>query len=321
MKKTLTTAIMIAILATGCNNKREANQESTDSTSVERDSAMLDPGKNANLDTVSLTSGKALALSDKAFEMMTKLANMYKTVEIDSVKYYVVEGDLLMDRDELYMHTLKLLNKDTAATKNNKLTIALTTDGSYAKWPSNYVIKYAVLKKSFQSTQAYQQAVADMREATTDWMKACNIQFEYVAQLDNGQVGSEIDPRLTFIVREFGSGGAFIAQAFFPTDPPYKRKILLDHVFFRMQESRSGVLRHELGHVLGFRHEHIWTKGTDCPAEQIIEDYLGASLIGTNKDCSSVMHYICGGCGSFEMKLSPSDIEGARSIYGPPLTN
>ncbi|WP_199233893.1 M57 family metalloprotease, partial [Pedobacter sp. HMWF019] len=140
---------------------------------------------------------------------------------------------------------------------------------------------------------------------------------EYVPQLDNQSVDDDMDPSLTFVIREFNSRGDFIANAFFPNDPPYKRKLFIDPRFFTMQESKAGVLRHELGHVLGFRHEHIWSAAESCKGEGIIDGYLGARQ-QTAYDCYSAMHYPCGGCGTLEMKLTQSDIAGAQKIYGKP---
>eukprot|EP00689_Sawyeria_marylandensis_P003393 EC825693.1.p1 GENE.EC825693.1~~EC825693.1.p1 ORF type:complete len:105 (+),score=28.93 EC825693.1:184-498(+) len=44
------------------------------------------------------------------------------------------------------------------------------------------------------------------------------------------------------------------------------------------------VLRHELGHVLGFRHEHVWEHLT----EETEED---CTLLGDAVDENSIMHY------------------------------
>jgi hypothetical protein len=76
------------------------------------------------------------------------------------------------------------------------------------------------------------------------------------------------------------------------------------------------VLRHELGHVLGFRHEHIRDEAPlGCP-----EDDIGTKQTSnlTPFDRYSVMHYLCGGAGSKELNITDFDRRGARSLYGPP---
>src|SRR5678815_2857671 len=55
----------------------------------------------------------------------------------------------------------------------------------------------------------------------------------------------------------------------------------------------AGVARHELGHILGFRHEHPWAPGAPCSEQQTYTapnvDLTGRRL--TAYDQVSVMHY------------------------------
>jgi hypothetical protein len=82
-----------------------------------------------------------------------------------------------------------------------------------------------------------------------------------------------------------------------------------------------GVMSHELGHILGFRHEHPWTPG-GCASEAIAPmglDTTGRRL--TAYDNTSVMHYpvsACGGTPNVDFGFSELDGVGARSIYGMP---
>jgi hypothetical protein len=119
-----------------------------------------------------------------------------------------------------------------------------------------------------------------------------------------------------FAVREFDASGQFIASAFFPNDPRNRRRVLIDPSFFAANLSfdRIGVLRHELGHVLGFRHEHIRSGAPPaCPDE----DVFGAIDL-TRYDPQSVMHYFCGGLGTRELRITAIDRNGSRQVYGPP---
>jgi hypothetical protein len=69
-----------------------------------------------------------------------------------------------------------------------------------------------------------------------------------------------------------------------------------------------------LGHVLGFRHEHIRSGApADCPQEGTSD-----AINLTEYDPRSVMHYFCGGIGTQEMKLTEVDRQGAQAVYGPP---
>jgi hypothetical protein len=86
--------------------------------------------------------------------------------------------------------------------------------------------------------------------------------------------------------------------------------------------TRTGVVRHELGHMLGFRHEHPWDPTPACGESQSVgapTDVTGRQL--TAYDKSSVMHYPhCDGISGVDMVLSPLDGDGSRSIYGMPAS-
>ena len=113
--------------------------------------------------------------------------------------------------------------------------------------------------------------------------------------------------------------GQFIASAFFPNDPPDRRRILIDPSYFDPQLGfdQVGVLRHELGHVLGFRHEHIRSGAPpDCPDEDVT-----GTLDLTQYDPKSVMHYFCGDLGSKTLEITDVDRIGAQRVYGLPLSS
>ena len=149
----------------------------------------------------------------------------------------------------------------------------------------------------------------------------CGVDFEYAGEHDGHATPSDspatIDPDLVFTVRYVDAGGQFIAAAFFPTYPPARRRVLIDPSYYApdLRFDPVGVLRHELGHVLGFRHEHIRSGAPAVCPDEGTEDLVEL----TAYDPQSVMHYFCGGVGSSELRITEVDREGAQKLYGPPL--
>ena len=121
-----------------------------------------------------------------------------------------------------------------------------------------------------------------------------------------GDVTSHND--VTFIVRRYDSVSEYVAAAFFPNYAPARRYLNIDPSYFTTSFDRVGVLRHELGHVLGYRHEHI--RGV---AGCYQEDDQWRPL--TQYDPRSVMHYFCGGAGNLQLTLTELDRSGHRTLY------
>lgn len=148
-----------------------------------------------------------------------------------------------------------------------------------------------------------------LKIATQDWMDVAGVRFFYKPSEDVNCTPS--NQNVMFDVRPV-SFGQYLARSFFPSYPRNNRNILIDASSFKHSfVSFSGFLRHELGHTLGFRHEHISKNGN----QQCLED--GNFMPLTVYDQFSVMHYPqCGGKNNIEnMILSPLDKTGASKVY------
>ncbi len=164
-------------------------------------------------------------------------------------------------------------------------------EGRMVRWKKGLVLTYNVLKRSFASDAQYQTVVQAMRVATADWEAACGVNFKHLSDLDGGVAPGS--PASLFRVQAVDAGGRFIAMAFFPNEPLARRAVVIDPSFFSptLRFDRTGVLRHEFGHVLGFRHEHIRSEAPAiCPDET-----TGNTINLSDYDPRSVMHYFCGG--------------------------
>jgi serine protease len=118
---------------------------------------------------------------------------------------------------------------------------------------------------------------------------------------------------VVFDVRETRST-EYLARAFFPSFPRRDREIRISTTAFGTLGAwtLTGILRHELGHVLGFRHEHTRPEAGTC-----FEDTSWRAL--TDYDSASVMHYPqCNGTQAGDLVITERDAAGAAALYGAP---
>lgn len=153
--------------------------------------------------------------------------------------------------------------------------------------------------------------VAAMESASGSWEAVTDVNFAH----DSGQDGgcSASNDQVLFDVRPV-SGADYLARAFFPKDPRAERNVLIDDSAFDLDPNGkltlAGILRHELGHVLGFRHEHTRPEAGEC-----FEDDNWRPL--TDYDAFSTMHYPqCNGAGDWSLALTARDRSGAACLYG-----
>jgi hypothetical protein len=280
---------------------------------------------------------RAKASETEPDSLYSRLRQKLDRVKIDGVDLYVAEGDTLLDEDQLWLYSLEREESDRAAKNRNFAKLGgmgtarllqppsqpsgllgiVDENGRFVRWPENMVLTYCVLKQTFVGPDRddhYQLVVERMKEATADWEATCDVRFEHKQALDSFD-GVRPDG-VVFPVRELDTNGRFIAASFFPNDPLDRRRLVIDPSFYpaALRFSKRGVLRHELGHVLGFRHEHIRGGAPpECPKES-----TAGTFPFTDYDPKSVMHYFCGGVGSAELAITPLDQVGAVKLYGAP---
>jgi hypothetical protein len=242
---------------------------------------------------------------------------------------FVAEGDLPLDDAQLRFFAktwadkeaqfLAALNAVGPAQPEPEHKIVLhVVFGQKRHWIPGSTVKYCIQKRTFTEAQ-YEDMKTRMKDATGAWEAACNINFEHAEDKDD--TVPEVTPPqgVTFTVRRAAQpSGSTLALAFFPGDPGPNRHIWLFPSFYGAHGfDRTGILRHELGHTLGFRHEFSQpgTPPNACQREQ-----LGEGIPLTPPDAQSVMQYFCpqAGLGSKTMRLTDLDRLGARKVYGAP---
>jgi hypothetical protein len=223
---------------------------------------------------------------------------------------FVMEGDLLRNEQQVRE---ELAERAARPAVPGAELIVNTENGveTYWKQRSTRTLAYAVDRSSFPDAANYARVVTNVDKATREWEKACSAcGVDFVYKQDQDAAPSL--ETLTFIVRQVDAQGAFIAAAFFPNDAPSSRFLDIDPSYYSTTFDAVGVLRHELGHVLGYRHEH-----TRNVAGCFFEDSAWKPL--TPYDPHSVMHYFCGGGGDMRLKITKLDKKGHTGLYMRPV--
>jgi hypothetical protein len=219
---------------------------------------------------------------------------------------YIVEGDMAID-DEARLRTYF-----DRSVGNSRLAIleAGLLDNLDVRWDDTEKLNLTYcVSKNFGNR--YDQVVEALSDATAAWEGAADVRFVHLADHDDDC--NKDDDDVVFDVRPVKSK-PYLARSFFPDYPRSIRNILVDKSAFSSRIPLVGALRHELGHILGFVHEHIRAPDAsgNCAGD---EPYRGL----TPYDSSSVMHYSqCGGTNGTAFTLSADDVLGVQEVYGAP---
>ncbi|HEY9494399.1 MAG TPA: M57 family metalloprotease [Intrasporangium sp.] len=251
-----------------------------------------------------VTSAAAVPLADDTGAVPTFQEFAGSTYHDGQV--FVVNGDEAMDSSG----ELRQFYDDMLAAPKHAIDDGLivnTVQGRDDKWSQAQVgnLTYCVSTK-FGSRHA--DIVAAMQGGTALWENASSaIDYVYVPSQDgscntrNNNVVFSVEPVQTT---------QYIARAFFPSTPKRSRNVLVDDSIWSAGSwTPSNIMGHELGHTLGFRHEHTRPESGTC-----FEDNNWRPL--TPYDSASIMHYPqCNGS-SDDLSMTSSDVAGARALYG-----
>ena len=257
-------------------------------------------------------------------DLVEKIKSTSPKVTLDGQTYYIVELDQKLKESELQRYAAGILNaaQITKADAPEGL-VAATIDGKPMRWEIPVVLTWAIDEASF-SGHAAELAVAKTicTKATEAWNSAASASgiLNSVRFAEDGN-----DPVFKFKFEQFGDPNLY-AFAFFPNDTADKRFVHIGPTTFLQPNDfdQVGVIRHELGHVLGFRHEHIRPEAQAgmTPAEKAsMEKWVTGGIGGealSKYDSQSVMHYPLNGHGTLDFQISDLDKEGFKKLYTLP---
>ncbi|WP_436700152.1 M57 family metalloprotease [Nocardioides sp. BYT-33-1] len=224
-------------------------------------------------------------------------------VDVDGA--YVVNGDeAISTRAELRRFYASMVG--SRKTKDDGLVVN-TVSGRDDRWSATQAANLTYCVSTRFGTR-HADVVAAMSAGAGLWEAATSrINFVHVPTQDgsctvrNNNVLFSVEPVST---------SQYIARAFFPSTPKRQRNVLVDDSIWTSGTWEPGdILGHELGHALGFRHEHTRPESGTC-----FEDNNWRPL--TPYDAASIMHYPqCNGS-SADLEFQASDAAGARALYG-----
>jgi serralysin len=239
-------------------------------------------------------------------------ASVYQ--EPDTGFYIYNQDEVAENEDELRAAYARYageeLEHNSGIASKQQGLIVHRVNGVDARWSSSAAlnITYCVSSSSFGSR--YSTVVNAMNSATAAWEgTGARINFVHASQYDSNCTASQTG--VVFDVRQTTTT-SYLARAFFPNNARSARNVLISTSAFGNVSpyTLTGILRHELGHTLGFRHEHTRPEaGGVC-----FEDNSWRAL--TSYDSRSVMHYPqCNGTQTGDLVLTSLDSTGCRALY------
>lgn len=247
---------------------------------------------------------------------------------------YLVEDDIgVTDRADLLPYYQR-------QEQSSALTILQTISGSTRfdqPWPvgTRMALKYCIATAGARKFQAAEYATlkAAFDEATAAWENAtrlnggpATIDFQHVVAADANCTPT--NGTVVFAVQLADDMAPYRARSFNPTASASQRILYVHPRIFTAPPTSgegsaltvAGTFKHELGHVLGFVHEHLRAPpgGVSCTDDPFANRAVSQYDVGSVMAYKNLKQGTNGGCTTTGVKpdvLTSYDVAGARCIY------
>ncbi|KAL7948360.1 hypothetical protein V8C42DRAFT_342404 [Trichoderma barbatum] len=171
--------------------------------------------------------------------------------------------------------------------KSDPFSLWIGLYGDIPRWKKGQVVQFAALAGGYPTPEHATFAAYKLNLAAMEWNSLdIGVTFKWVTDIEDA----------CFVLTYGGDEGSTLARAFFPNDKDLNALFVYQRAFDeKTSPYQSNIFLHELGHVLGLRHEFAAKEG-------------GAVKFGAANP-KSVMSYV------FPPNLQESDAASATAFY------
>ena len=243
---------------------------------------------------------------------------------------WIFEQDIIIEReDQLRAIYLQHYGLDKSPSGSAFRSIVACSGGFDNVWSVADKLDITYCFGNFSDSGLKSNVESILFRSTMDWERAGDVNFIHVPlspeecncifpddMQDNEDCGNHSD-RARLRVRQADLGSAHPARAGYPGNTTLE--LLLDSSADNTNENLYRLITHELGHVLGFMHEHLRFDNSNTLSDCSLAAFPWRTV--TDPDSKSIMGY--GHCGGIEGVtspdvISPLDRQGAAYVYNLP---